>query len=154
MRGAASCGFTLVEVLVAAVVMAVGLLGGVALLLTGLRASRLATQQTSAAILAADLGDRIRANRAAGTAYALDAGSLLAAPDKACTVVGECSSQDVAARDLYQWQQATRSALPDATTSVAVSPIDGLPASLYLIVVEWTQTGQATAAWFALTVQA
>ena len=39
-------------------------------------------------------------------------------------------------------------------TSVSVSPADEAPASVYLIVVEWTQAGQAPAARFALTVQA
>jgi type IV pilus assembly protein PilV len=40
--GAREAGFTLVEVLVVAVVMAIGLLGGLALLLSGLRASKVA----------------------------------------------------------------------------------------------------------------
>jgi type IV pilus assembly protein PilV len=147
-------GFTLVEVLVVAMVGAVGLLGGLALLLTGLRASRLAEQQTGAARLAADLGDRIRANHSAGQAYALGAGTLLGAPAKLCQATGECGPQDVAARDLYQWQQATMSALPGAMTSVAVSPVDQAASNLYVIVVEWAQAGEAAAARFALTVQA
>lgn len=152
--GALASGFTLVEILIAAVVTAVGLLGGLALLLTGLRASRLAMQQTGAATLAADLGDRIRANRSAGQAYALAAGNLLAAPAKLCQAIGECDPQDVAERDLYEWQQAAMSALPGAMTSVAVSPVDQVPANVYVIVVEWAQAGRAAAARFALTVQA
>jgi len=152
--GAATAGFTLVEVLVVAVLMAVGLLGGLSLLLTGLRASRLAMQQTGAATLAADLGDRILANRSAGQAYALGAGTLLAEPVKPCQSTGDCGPGDVAARDLYQWQQAAIAALPGAMTSVSVSPADGAPANVYLIVVEWAQAGQASAARFALTVQA
>ena len=152
--GTAAGGFTLVEVLVVAVVTAVGLLGGLSLLLTGLRASRLAMQQTGAATLAADLGDRIRANHRAGQAYALGAGTLLAAPAKLCQSTGECDPGDVAARDLYEWQQAAISALPGAMTSVSVSPADEAPASVYFIVVEWVQSGQASAARFALTVQA
>jgi type IV pilus assembly protein PilV len=152
--GALASGFTLVEVLIVAVVMAVGLLGGLALLLTGLRASRLAMQQTGAATLAADLGDRIRANGSAGQAYALDAGTLLAAPAKHCQTTGECDPQDVAALDLYEWQQAALSALPGAVTSVAVSPAGQVPANVYVVVVEWAQAGQTAAARFALTVQA
>lgn len=136
------------------VVMAVGLLGGLALLLTGLRASRLAMQQTGAATLAADLGDRIRANRSAGPAYALGAGTLLAEPAMLCQSSGQCGPQDVAARDLYEWQQAAMSTLPGAMTSVAVSPADAIPANVYFIVVEWAQAGQVAAARFALTVQA
>jgi len=146
-------GFTLVEVLVVVVVMSVGLLGGVFLLLTGFRASRSAMQQTGAASLAADLGDRIRANQAAGAAYALDAGTLLAPPVKPCASPAECDSRDVAARDLYEWQQAAMATLPAARTSVQVTPADGPPENLYLIQIEWTPANQVAAARFALTVQ-
>jgi type IV pilus assembly protein PilV len=151
--GGADSGFTLVEILVVTVVMAVGLLGGVALLLTGLRASRLAIQQTGAANLATDLGDRIRANRAAGPAYALDAGTVLAPPAKPCQSPGECDPGEVAARDLYEWQQVAIATLPGARTSVRVSPADAAPANVYLILVEWVQAAQAADSRFALTVQ-
>ena len=149
----ADSGFTLVEVLVVMVVMAVGLLGAVSLLLAGFRASRSAMQQTGATYLAADLGDRIRANRAAGAAYALDAATVLAPPAKPCLSPGECDSQDVAARDLYEWQQAAMSLLPGARTSVRVTRVDGMPASIYVVLVEWVQADQAADAQFALTVQ-
>jgi type IV pilus modification protein PilV len=150
----AAPGFTLVEVLVVMVVMAVGLLGSVALLLTGLRASRLAIQQAGAANLAADLGDRIRANRYAGAAYALDAGTLLAPPARSCRSTGECDIRDVAAHDLYEWQQAAMSSLPDATTSVRVAPGSDPAENLYFILVEWARPGRRATARFALTVQA
>ena len=146
-------GFTLVEVLVVVVVMAVGLLGGVALLLTGLRASRLALQQTGAANLVADLGDRIRANRAAGTAYALGARTVLAPPAKPCQSPGECDPGEVAARDLYEWQQAAMSALPEARTSVRVAPAGTSSANVYVILVEWMQADRAADSRFAITVQ-
>jgi type IV pilus assembly protein PilV len=146
-------GFTLVEVLVVVVVMAVGLLGGVLLLLTGFRASRSAMQQTGAVNLAVDLGDRIRANQAAGAAYALDAGTVLAPPVKPCLSPAECDSNDVAAHDLYEWQQAAMAALPAARTSVLVVPIGGTPKNVYVIQIEWTPAYQVAAARFALTVQ-
>ena len=56
-------GFTLVEVLVALVVMSVGMLGIAALYLEGLRAGRTALYRTTAVNLAADMADRIRANQ-------------------------------------------------------------------------------------------
>jgi type IV pilus assembly protein PilV len=153
-RGALPCGFTLVEILVVMVVMAVGLLGCVALLLDGVRASRIAIQEAGAVNLVADLGDRIRANRAAGQAYALGAGTVLPPPAKACLATGECDTRDVAARDLYEWQQATLSALPGARTSVRVAPAAESPRNVYQILIEWTQAGRSTHAQFALTVQA
>jgi type IV pilus assembly protein PilV len=155
MHRAFTCsGFTLVEILIVVVVMAVGLLGSLALLLTGFRASRVAIQQTGAANLAADLGDRIRANRAAGAAYALGAGEVVAAPAKPCQSIGECDAPEVAARDLYEWQQCAMATLPGARTSVRVVPGAGVPQNIYLILVEWAQAGQATSARFALEVQA
>jgi type IV pilus modification protein PilV len=147
-------GFTLVEVLVVVVVMAIGLLGGLELLLAGLRASRLAIQQTVATNLVADLGDRIRANRSAGIAYALDAGTLLPAPAKPCHSTDQCDAEDVAARDLYEWQQAALTSLPGATTSVQVGPDGGPSGKLYVIRIEWAEAGRSAGTRFTLTVQA
>jgi type IV pilus modification protein PilV len=56
-------GFTMVETLVALVVLAIGLLGIAALYLDSLRAGRTAIYRTQAVNLSADLADRIRSNR-------------------------------------------------------------------------------------------
>ncbi len=63
-------GFTMVEVLVALVVLAIGLLGIAALYLNSLQAGRTAIYRTEAVQLAADLADRIRMNRTAQNGYA------------------------------------------------------------------------------------
>ena len=55
----------MVEVLVALVVLAIGLLGIAALYLNSLQAGRTAVYRTEAINLAADLADRIRMNRTA-----------------------------------------------------------------------------------------
>lgn len=55
-------GFTLVELLVALVVLSVGLLGGTALLLGALKDRGLALRHQAATLLVADLAERIRAN--------------------------------------------------------------------------------------------
>ena len=73
-------GFTLLEVLIALCVLATGMLGIGVMLLESVRASRSALHRTAAVILAADLGERIRANRVAGDAYALGAGTVAGAP--------------------------------------------------------------------------
>jgi len=52
-------GFTMVEVLVALVVLAIGLLGIAALYLNSLQSGRTAIYRTQAVNLAADLADRI-----------------------------------------------------------------------------------------------
>ena len=84
-------GFTMVEVMVALVVLAVGLLGIAALLLKSLQSGRTATYRTQAVNLAADLADRIRANRTAQADY----GTLFAdtpAVVGACDTTGGCSA--------------------------------------------------------------
>ncbi len=55
-----SRGFTLIEALVALVVLSIGLLGIAALYLDSLRAGRTAIYRTQAVNLAADLADRLR----------------------------------------------------------------------------------------------
>ncbi len=62
MRGGQS-GMTLVEVLVALLVLSIGLLGIAALQTTGLTATRTAGARTQATLMAYDIIDRMRANR-------------------------------------------------------------------------------------------
>lgn len=151
-RSSRAAGFTLVEVLIALVVLAVGMLGIGAMLLNGLQSSRTALQRTQAVALASDLGDRIRANRTAGAAYALTAGTTLSVPAKLCATT--CTAAEVAALDLYRWQQSVVAALPGAQTAVVVNPVGAIASNRYSITITWTQSGDTAAASFALTVQA
>ena len=64
-----SQGFSLVEAMVALVVLAVGMLGIAGLYVTTLRSSGGAIYRQQAVGLAEDLADRIRANRTANVAY-------------------------------------------------------------------------------------
>jgi len=147
-------GFTLLEVLIALCVLAAGMLGVGMMLLESIRASRSALHRTAAVALAADLGERIRANRAAGSAYALGLGAVAGTPASGCAISDACDPLEVAERDLYQWQQSVLAALPAAVTRVQVAPISGLPASTFAITVRWAQPGDAHAATLVLTVQA
>ncbi len=95
----AQSGFTMVEVLVALVVLAIGLLGIAALYLNSLQSGRTAIYRTQAVNLAADLADRIRMNRTAQAAYGtLFADAEVAVP--ACDTTGGCSDADLASTDL------------------------------------------------------
>ena len=58
-----SQGFTLIEVLIAIIVLSIGLLGLAGLQLTSLRNSNSAYTRSQAVILSYDIVDRIRANR-------------------------------------------------------------------------------------------
>jgi type IV pilus assembly protein PilV len=136
-------GFTMVEVLVALVVLAIGLLGIAALYLNSLQSGRTAIYRTQAVNLAADLADRIRMNRTAQASYAALFADNPAAVN-ACATTGGCSDADLAATDLANWKRRLREMLPDGQGQVAVVlPVaTGEPTS-YTITVRWTEVGEA-----------
>jgi len=89
----------MVEMLVALVVLAVGMLGVASLFGISLHSGSSAIARMQAVNLAADIADRIRANRRAAGAYAG------AAANNACTGAAavSCSPAQMAADDLYWW---------------------------------------------------
>jgi type IV pilus assembly protein PilV len=133
-------GFTLVEALVALVVLAVGMLGIASLYVTTLRASGSAGSRMQAINLASDLADRIRANRRAEDAYEIAAED---AEEDATECIGtavSCSPDQMAAYDLLIWRTAIGATLPgDATGTVNVDP--GTNPATYQIQVSWRESG-------------
>jgi len=150
----ANSGFTIIEALIAAAVLAVGMLGNATMLLHSLQTNRLALQRTQAVAMAADMADRIRANRAAAASFALAAGTMLAPAAKSCNAAHPCSPSDVAAVDSSEWQQSVMLALPGARTSITVAPAASTAANLYTITIDWVQAGDGAIASISLTVQA
>jgi type IV pilus assembly protein PilV len=145
-------GFALINALIAATVLAIGLLGNAAMLVHSLQTSRLALQHTQAVALASDMADRLRANSSAGAAFTLAQGTILDAPATACETAGQCNAQQVATLELYLWQRAVLRELPDPQTAIAVSPDATNALNLYTITIRWTQSGDAAAAAITLTV--
>jgi len=142
-------GFTMVETLVALVVLSIGLLGIAALYLDSLRAGRTALNRTTASQLAADLGDRIRANRSVGAGYqlAIDAASPGQAP---CDQAAACDPPAIAAADLTEWRTALADALASGTGGVAFTPGDP---NAYVITVRWREPGQDEDATYVLRIE-
>jgi type IV pilus assembly protein PilV len=135
-------GFTLVETLVALVVMAVGMLGIAALYVEGLRASRTAIYRTDAVVLAADMADRIRANPGGRLNYAgSSTGASPAAPD--CNL--GCSTDQLVEFDWALWMAEIDQRLPSGavgkiSTEQTDPELNGL--ILYTIFIQWPETGQ------------
>lgn len=144
----AARGFTLVEVLVALVVMSVGMLGIAALYLEGLRAGRTALYRTSAVNLAADMADRIRANQPAGAAYA---GTGPGADESCVNGADDCTPAELAADDWFSWIGQIEAQLPDGAG--AEIQVAAAPTPVYTITVQWPEIGQTEAASYSLSVQ-
>lgn len=99
-------GFTLIEILVTVIVLAIGLLGLAGLQATSLSFNSTAYQRSQATNLAYDIADRMRANVMAARAGAYNVNFGFGAP----------AGANLAATDLRQWRQALMNALPGPGT--------------------------------------
>ncbi len=153
LRRPGQAGFTMVEVLVALVVLSIGLLGIAALLLKSMQSGRTAAYRTQAVNLTADLADRIRMNRTAGGAY----GTLFADVEvevPACDTTGGCSDADLAATDLSRWKGTLAQWLPGGEGQVIVTPPVGAgEPTNYVVTVRWTEAGEAAQVTFQIGFQ-
>ena len=126
-RPARPRGFTMVEMLVALVVLAVGMLGVASLFGISLHSGSSAITRMQAVNLATDLADRIRANRRAGSGANNAYGG--AAADNSCTGAAavSCSPTQMAADDLYHWQRQLSRAIVGGTATGTVVVTPGTP---------------------------
>ena len=142
-----SRGFTFVEVLVALVVMAVGMLGIAALYVEGLRAGRTAVYRGAAVTLASDMADRIRANPA-GDYTGAGPGA-----DNGCVNGGiDCTPDELAADDWLRWSTELAARLPDGA-SAEIEQADIAPLTEVRITVYWPEIGQEEPASYSLAMQ-
>lgn len=118
-------GTTLVEVLVAMLILAIGLLGLVGLQTNSLRNTQDAYLRTQATIFAEDMIERMRSNPQGVTVggYMASSGTSSAA----CLSASGCSAGAMALHDLAEWQASLANALPSGTGRACVdsSPRDG-----------------------------
>jgi len=130
-------GFTLVESLIAVLLLSLGLLGAWALLLASLQSHRSALYEAWATNLVRDMADRIRANASAGALYDSRHNSAQAAT---CDVTTPCDVAQRAAADLAAFTSAAQSQFPGADTQAQVEfePAAGLVAvDRYAISLRW-----------------
>jgi type IV pilus assembly protein PilV len=130
-------GFTLVESLVALLLLSVGLLGAGILLVSGLRSHSDALRQVAATNLARDMADRIRANpRGRG-----DYDTRTSAPDAAaCDPALPCEPARRAAFDIAFFLERAQLLFPgvDTVASIQFEPAIGPAApERYAITLRW-----------------
>jgi type IV pilus assembly protein PilV len=127
-------GFGLVESLVALVVISVGMIGIAAMYGQGLSASRTAFYRTTAVHLTSDMADRIRVNRLGGAAYAGGAA------DNNCDAGVDCTPAQMAAHELFVWNQQVQQQLPNGQWLVQFAAGDP---PTYTISVQWDEPSAA-----------
>jgi len=136
-------GFSIVEALVALVVLSVGMLGIAALYVESLRAGRTAVYRTQAVNLAADMADRIRANRAA-TNWALPVGANPAEHLECINGGVTCTPEQLAEGDQFSWRKSINDELPGngATPASGTIDVDAVASPpQYQITVTWFEPG-------------
>jgi len=120
-------GATLIEVLVAMVVLAIGLLGLAGLQATSIQSNHSAYYRSQATLLASDLADRMRANRteALTNAYVID----FPTSSTSNSVTGTSAEKDIA-----EWLNQLAQTLPEGTGKIEK---DG---TLVTISIRWNDT--------------
>ena len=150
-------GFSLIEVMIATFILAVGILGVAQLHLSSFQNNRDALYRNQATVIADDLLGRIRANPKALTAGAYNTLNFL--PDSstpaavACNV--GCTALDIAARDVHEWARnfvvnmpGYQASLPGARGSGNIDSADTrgeCPSMMkYDVVVQWQRPNGAS----------
>jgi type IV pilus assembly protein PilV len=129
-------GFTLIEVLVALVIMSVGMLGIAGLYVHSMQAGRTSILHHNAVTLAGDVADRIRANPTAAASYTAAGG------DNNCILGGiDCTPAEMAASDIFIWDQQAVDTLPTGTVTIVFD--NAVLPPTYQITVAWEEPGQA-----------
>jgi len=135
-------GFSMIELLIALLVLAVGLLGMASLMMTSMKSNQSAATRSQASWLAYDIIERMRLNSDAAGSYLIAAATASPA-DPNCKAAG-CSPNNVAILDLREWKmQLDQAGLTGSVTrpdnaytvsifweedsSTACAPVNGIP---------------------------
>lgn len=142
---AAARGISLIEILVTLVILAVGLLGLAGLMLDGLRNNQSAYLRTQASILAYDMADRMRINRARAVAGAYDGystvgtGVVTTMPSCATSTSG-CSPADQVVLDKAEWTLELQGGGNMVLLPGGVGTITRGSGNVFTISVTWQET--------------
>lgn len=124
-------GFTLLEVMIAVFVLAIGLLGMAHLQITSLKHNQSAEFRTQSAMMAADMLDRMRANREA----AQNGNYAIAIGDEPPS-----STNTIADADIVEWLENLSFYLPQGTGQIACGAFNVNSEFICDITVSWRET--------------
>lgn len=137
-RGCTQRGFSLLEVLIAIVILAIGLLGVARLQANSVGFNHGAYLRSQATLQVYDMADRMRSNMPGVTAgnYNAIAGTPA---DPNCFAAG-CTPAQMAQYDTFEWNTANAAQLPGGVGTVTGSGAG----SVFTITVTWTEMSEDT----------
>jgi type IV pilus assembly protein PilV len=136
-------GFTLLEVLIALLVLSIGLLGLAALQTTGLRSNQMASMRTMATQLTYDVTDRMRSNPV-GVANGEYVVARTTAPS---STVAPWTGGSFALNDLIEWRSSISRTLPQGSSAITLCGPATVPACAeptHIVTVYWNESRRDT----------
>jgi len=136
-------GFTLLEVLIAVMLLAVGLLGLAGLQAVSLRNNHSAYLRSQATMLTYDIIDSMRSNRTAVQAgsYNIPLGVSGSTSPPDC-MTADCSGAELATAEVADWKQRLGSLLPSGDGAIAPG-LDPLAPNVVTVTILWTDDRDA-----------
>lgn len=132
---------TLIEVLVAMLILSFGILGMISTQVNAMHFIQSSSNQVSAAIFGNDIVERMRANEKEAKnnkSYIHSFTSGNAQGTASDCVSSVCSPAELAEFDLNQWEAALNATLPVASGSIEeVAPSDGTRTNNFLVTIRW-----------------
>lgn len=137
-------GFTLIEVLVALLILSIGLLGIAGLQTRGQLNNYAAHIRTESTILAYEIMDKMRLNRlfavnsitSGGTGYIVGAKPTDTDPD--CDGANSCTAAQLRTYDLIEWYNHISATLPNGNAIIQWNLDNNTATNDYTITISWT----------------
>ncbi|WP_421866893.1 type IV pilus modification protein PilV [Motiliproteus sp.] len=119
-------GFTLIEILVAVLILSLGILGLIGMETMALKNNQSAYHRSQATLLAYDLADMMRANPEGAAAGDYEDALPDGTDNNNCisftsTTPSGCSSGAIAEQDVFEWNERLVDILPGGSASIAVN---------------------------------
>jgi type IV pilus assembly protein PilV len=108
-------GFTLLEVMIALVILAIGVMGVIGLQMSTYKQLQISHNFSKAAMLASDMADRMLANQDQALAGAYTHDSSIEKPTPDCAIA-DCTAAQLAAYDVWYWQAELSAEDPEDDT--------------------------------------
>jgi type IV pilus assembly protein PilV len=137
LRARSQGGFSMLEVLISLVLIAIAMFGQAGLQMNALRYAKGASFRMQAVFLANEIAERMESNHLGASAggYAVAASSTPTTAGTNCST-GACNSAALASYDLAEWEARVVAALPSPSWTISQTAAGTLTS--YTIVVSWT----------------